>query len=127
MSSIAIETSIPLIINENLISSIIIKNSIFLDCSTTLNCRILVKTIITLTNFLFKLLNTNVNLLSTISKREKFNKLTQDFEKSFLFVRKSQKFKSTSQKLIKKAKKNKNALNSAKKVSLKMLNKIALI
>jgi len=116
-----------LTINKNLISSIIVENSISFNCSTILNCRIFVKIIITLLNFLFKILNINVALLSTTLIREKLDRLTQALELSFLFIRKIQKFKSTSWKTIKKAKKNKNVLNSARKVSSKMLNKITLI
>jgi len=114
-------------INKNLISLIIVKNLISFDCSVIFDRRILVKTIVTLLNFLFEISNTNVALLSTTLIKEKLSKLTQAFELSFLFVRKIQKFKNTSQKTIKKAKKNKNAFNSARKVSPKILNKTTLI
>jgi hypothetical protein len=96
MSSIVVKTLMSLTINKNLTSSIIVENSISFNCSTILNCRIFVKIIITLLNFLFKILNINVALLSTTLIREKLDRLTQALELSFLFIRKIQKFKSTS-------------------------------
>ncbi len=96
MSSIAIKTSIFLTINKNLIFSIIVKNLISFNCFTIFNCRIFVKTIVTLLNFLFEILNINVALLSIILTRKKLSKLVQALELSFLFIRKTQKFKNIS-------------------------------
>jgi hypothetical protein len=96
MSSIVIKTSISLIIDKNLIFLIIVENSIFSNCFTILNCRISIKTIIILSNFLFEISNINVTLLSITLTKKKLNKLTQALELSFLFIKKIQKFKSTS-------------------------------
>jgi len=70
-------------------SLIIVKNLISSNCFITLNCRIFVKTIVTLLNFLFEILNTNVALLSTTLTKKRLDKLTQALELSFLFIKKS--------------------------------------
>ncbi len=82
--------------NKNLISLIIVKNLISLNCFTIFDCRISIKTIIILLNFLFEISNINVALLLTTLTKKKLNKLTQALKLNFLFIRKIQKFKSTS-------------------------------
>jgi len=96
MFSIVVKISIHLTINENSTSLIIIKNLIFFDCFTTFDCRISIKIIVTLLNFLFEISNINVVVLLTTLTKKRLNRLIQVFEKSFLFIRKTRKFKNTS-------------------------------